>query len=89
VFKIRGLAKRAPRPTERRETVRRLTVTAATLAAALNAILFVQTSAVTFGAGSVQDAIVSAVNTLFPRGGLQPPANPTPGATPVAVSGGS
>ena len=83
------IARRAPRPAERRETVRRLTVSAATAAAVLNAVLFVQTSATTFGAGSVQDAIVSAVNTLFPRGGLEPAPNPTPGATPVVVSGGS
>ena len=64
-------------------------MSAATLAALLNAILFVQSGAETFGAGSVQDAVISAISTLFPRGGLATAPNPTPGATPVAVTGGS
>lgn len=90
MFRINRLAKRTPSATERHETVRRLTISAAILAAALNAVLFIQTSALTFGAGSLQDAIVSAAHALFPGDGIQPaPATPAPGATPIAVTGGS
>lgn len=77
---------------DNRSTLRSVTVTAAVAAAGLNALLFAQIGIEQSGTGSVQDAIVSAFNGLFPRGGLQAPANvPTaaPGTTPVATTGGS
>lgn len=77
---------------DNRSTLRSVTVTAAVAAAGLNAVLFAQIGIEQSGIGSVQGAIVSAVNGLFPRSGLQAPANvPTaaPGTTPVATTGGS
>lgn len=77
---------------DNRSTLRSVTVIAAVAAAGLNAVLFAQIGIEQSGTGSVQDAIVSAVNGLFPRGGLQAPANvptPAPGTTPVATTGGS
>ncbi len=84
--------RRRRRPADQRSTLRRVTVSAAAVAAGLNAVLFTQTAFEQSGPGAVQDAIVSAVAGLFPRGGLQPPAQaptPAPGASPVATTGGS
>lgn len=84
--------KRRRRPADQRSTLRRVTVSAAVAAAGLNAVLFAQIGIAQSGPGAVQDAIISAVAGLFPRGGLQPPAQaptPAPGTNPVATTGGS
>lgn len=84
--------KRRRRPADQRWTLRRVTVFAAVAATGLNAVLFAQTGIEQSGPAAVQDAIISAVAGLFPRGGLQPPAQaptPAPGTNPVATTGGS
>ena len=84
--------KRRRRFTNQREALRRLTVGAAVAATGLNAVLFVQTGLDQSGAAAVQNAIVSAVNAVFPGAGLQPPANlpsPSPSTRPIATTGGS
>ncbi|HSP08507.1 MAG TPA: hypothetical protein VLU92_02790 [Candidatus Dormibacteraeota bacterium] len=84
--------KRRRRPADQRATLRRVTVSAAVAAAGLNVVLFAQTGLEQSGPGAVQDAIISAVAGLFPRGGLQPPAQaptPAPGTNPIATTGGS
>jgi hypothetical protein len=72
--------------------LRRVTVTAAVAAIGLNAVLFLQTAAGPLGAGDPTKAIVSLINAVLPGSGLGAPAAsplPVPGATPIAVSGGS
>jgi hypothetical protein len=78
-----------PRAEATQATVRRLTAGAAVGAVALTAVLSMQAGSA--GLGGVQDAIVSFVGAVFPGGGLRsaPPPAPAPGATPVAVTGGS
>jgi hypothetical protein len=69
-----------------------MTIGAAIGATLLNAFLFVETGLTQLGPGAFQDAIASTVNAFLPGAGLHPAAqgpNPAPGATPVAVSGGS
>jgi hypothetical protein len=75
---------------DQRETLRRLTATAAVAAAGLTAILFAQTGQV--GPGAVDSAIVSFINAFLPTAGLQPPSQapgPSPGARPIVTTGGS
>jgi len=72
-----------------RHAVRRLTAGTAVAAVALTAVLFVDAGS--DQAGALQDALVSLVTAVFPGGGLRsaPAPTPAPGATPVAVTGGS
>ena len=84
--------KRRRRIGNQREALRSLTVATAIAAAGLNAVLFVQTGVGQVDAGNVDGAIVSFINGLFPRSGLQPPSQaPTtaPRASPIATTGGS
>jgi hypothetical protein len=83
--------KRRRRITNQRDALRNLTVGAAAAAVGLNAVLFVQTGVGQSGVGAVQEAIVSAVNALFPGAGLQRPGSlPTSSPhAPIATTGGS
>jgi hypothetical protein len=83
--------KRRRRITNQRDALRQLTVGAAAAAVGLNAVLFVQTVVDQTGAGAVQDAIVSAVNAVFPGAGLQRPGSPPSSSphAPIATTGGS
>lgn len=79
-------------PSEERERLRQLTVGAAVVAIGLNSVLFLQTAAGPLGSGDVGKAISSVITAVFPGSGLAAPAGtprPVPGATPLAVSGGS
>jgi hypothetical protein len=72
--------------------LRRITVGVAVAAAGLNAFLFLQTAAGSLGAGDPTQAIVSLIRAVFPESGLAGPGgspSPAPGATPIAISGGS
>ncbi len=82
---------RPRRPAERREVLRRLTVTTAVAAVALNALLFAQTGISYAGPGAVQGAIASIIAAFFPGSNLRAPSNlPTPAPSPpVATTGGS
>ena len=69
-----------------------MTIGAAVGATLLNGLLFVETGLAQLGPGALQDAIASTINAFVPGAGLQPATpgpSPAPGATPVAVSGGS
>jgi hypothetical protein len=82
--------RRSRRPSNPRESLRRLTVTAAIAAVTLNGVLFVETAATTTGPDEADRAILALISTLFP-GSVRPP-NETPVPTPspaVAVSGAS
>ncbi len=83
--------KRPRQPGDRREALRRLTVTTATAAIALNALLFAQTGLAASGPGALQGAIASVISAFFPGSNLRPPsATPTPSAgPPVVTTGGS
>jgi hypothetical protein len=77
---------------EERDRLRRLTVAAAIAAIGLNSVLFLQTAAGSLGSADPTAAIVSLIQAVFPGRGLGAPAgtpSPAPGATPIAVSGGS
>ncbi|HEY2597503.1 MAG TPA: hypothetical protein VGJ79_03390 [Candidatus Dormibacteraeota bacterium] len=79
-------------PEEERESLRRLTVAVAIAGIGLNAILFLQTAAGPLGSADPTGAIVSLIAGVFPGSGLAAPGStpgPAPGATPIAVSGGS
>lgn len=79
-------------PRNQRETLRRLTAGTALGAAALTTLLFVQTSLAQASPGALQDAIASVISAFFPGANLRPAGenpSPAPGATPIAVSGGS
>ncbi|MEA2654858.1 MAG: hypothetical protein QOI23_223 [Chloroflexota bacterium] len=79
-------------PTEERDRLRRLTVYVAIAAIGLNAVLFLQSAAGWLGSGDVGGAIVSLIAGIFPGSGVAAPntnPSPAPGATPIAVSGGS
>jgi hypothetical protein len=82
---------RARRPRDRRETLRRLTVTTAVAAAGLNALLFAQTGIAAAGPGDIQGAIASVISAFFPGTNLRPPSqNATPAPSPpVVTTGGS
>lgn len=77
---------------QERERLRSLTAYIAIAAVGLNAVLFLQAAAGWFGSGDVGSSIVSLIAGVFPGSGVAAP-NETPGiapgATPVAVSGGS
>jgi len=79
------------RPGDRqRETLRRLTVTAATVAVGLNVVLFVQTGATTVSTGSIDSEIVAFIDGLFPGSTIHPSSQvPTPGGRPVVTTGAS
>ncbi len=77
---------------EEQDRLRRITAAVAVAAIGLNSILFLQTAAGSLGSGDPASAIVSLIQAVFPRSGLGGPAgtpSPAPGATPIAVSGGS
>jgi hypothetical protein len=79
-------------PEEERERLRRLTIGIAVAGIGLNAILFLQTAAGPLGSGDPTGAIVTLIAGVFPGSGLAAPGSsprPAPGATPIAVSGGS
>lgn len=80
--------KRSRKPGDNRNTLRRMTVTAAVAATGLNTVLFFQTASAQLGPGAVQSAIVATVNALFPGTNPQPPS-PGSGGTPVVTTGGS
>ncbi len=82
--------RRPRRFSNQREVLRRLTVTAALAAVALNGVLFVQTAASTMGPDTADKAILALISTLFP-GSVRPPnEQPLPTPTPaVAVTGAS
>ena len=82
--------KRPRRITDQRAALRRLTVTAAVVAATLNAALFVQTATTQMSVDDVDNAILTVISDLFPES-VRPPsqspvASPTP---PLTVTGGS
>jgi hypothetical protein len=84
--------RRRRHPEEERALLRRLTVYVAIAAVGLNAILFLQSAAGWFGSGDPGSAIVSLIAGIFPGSNLRAPdtaPSPAPGATPIAVSGGS
>jgi hypothetical protein len=82
--------RRPRRPRDQRQTLRRITTTAAAAAVGLNAILFAQTGIAQLGPGELQGAIVSAVNAFFPGANLQPPSQtPSPAAGPPVVTTGA
>jgi hypothetical protein len=84
--------RRRRNPAEDRERLRRVTVGAAVAAVGLNSVLFLQTAAGPLGSGDVGKTVASVINAVFPGSGLAQPAAtplPLPGATPLAVSGGS
>jgi hypothetical protein len=79
-------------PEEERQRLRRLTIYVAIAAVGLNTVLFLQSAAGWFGSGDPGSAIVSLIAGVFPGSGLAAPGatpQPAPGATPIAVSGGS
>ena len=83
---------RERRVARRRQTLRRLTITAASAAIGLNAALFAQTSIAQLGAGGVQDAVISIFDAVFPSAGLRPSTQPptsAPSASPLTVTGAS
>ena len=84
---------RRPRhPDEDRDLLRRLTVYVGIAAIGLNGVLFLQAAAGWFGSGDPGSAIVSLIAGIFPGSGVAAPGtnpSPAPGATPIAVSGGS
>jgi hypothetical protein len=84
--------KRPRRINNQRQALRQLTAGAAVAAVGLNAILFAQTGSGQVDAGNVQDAIVSAVESLFPGAGLRPATSPptsSPNSRPIVTTGGS
>lgn len=73
-----------------RETLRRLTVSAAAGAVILNAALFVQTSATTLSARDINNAILATIGALLPGSVSAPSSQPSSTPSPaVAVTGGS
>lgn len=79
-------------PAEDRQLLRRLTIYVAIAATGLNAALFLQAAAGWFGSGDPGSAIVSLIAGIFPGSSVAVPnttPSPAPGATPIAVSGGS
>ncbi len=60
------------------------------MALALNAVLFIQTSATALSPGDINDAILAAIGALLPGGVQAPSEHPqsTPSAA-VVVTGGS
>ena len=77
---------------EQRAATRRLTLTTAAAAAGLNVVLFMQAGVQQIGPGDFQQAVIAAVNGLFPGAGLRPsaaPPTPSPGGTGIVSTGGS
>jgi hypothetical protein len=86
-----GEERRHRRPDQELASLRRLTAAIAVAAASLNAVLFFQTGIEQLGPGDFQNAVVSALEGIFPGAGPQPAASPTPlpSGTGVVTTGGS